>query len=454
MSERTRRFMECKFIKERMKRITQEFDVTFVGAGIGGLSGACVLKERRPGTTVAILEKEEEVGQGTSHPDHNTGCAHTGCFYPEGSVKAIAVREGFCWLREFHETHSLVRRDIGKIIAASEGGDGAFLRRYQSQALSNGQRPESVKLLSGDELRAEHEPLLSGSVTEGLLLEDCFIFDAGGVMSALKKDLKESGVTIKTGCEVRDIQARPEGWLIVTNEGEFMTRHVVSHAGTHADRIAAMTGGAQDWRIVPVLGAYFELTAEADIRHMIYEPTRKPPFLGVHIMPGADGRPCIGPDVFFSPYRERVGEETSVMGWLTRIVEPFRNIVGFSTVRGAPHFFPIADFYASMLASPDGRAEIVRHFFKGQFATDVQRLINPDLLLIDQSQVTPLKSGIRAQNLDLKTGEISLDMGKEVVVNPHNGDSLAVHDKMPGSPGFTASVGKARWIMKEILEAI
>jgi L-2-hydroxyglutarate oxidase len=146
---------------------TPELDVLVIGGGIGGLSGARVLNEAKPGAKIVLLEKEAEVGRGTSHENHNTNTGHTGAFYKPGSLKATSAREGFHWLREYHDEKGLKRRDTGKIIAGTLPEDIGLLQQYFKQALANGQRPESVKLLDGDELRAEQEPFLSPNVTQG-----------------------------------------------------------------------------------------------------------------------------------------------------------------------------------------------------------------------------------------------------------------------------------------------
>lgn len=431
---------------------TPRYDVAIIGGGIGGLSAAKVLSDEHPDASIILCEKEDTVGQGTSRGDHNTNTAHTGAFYPVNSLKAVSARKGFRFLRDYHDQKGLVRRDIGKIIAASEEGDGPLIEKYYRQAVANGQRPESVSIISGDELRSEHEPLLGKNVESGLLLRDCFLFDADGVMRELAKDLERSGVTVGTDLEVLEVTALPEGWLVKTSRGEFIAKHLVNQAGTHADRIAKMTGGAQDWKIIPVMGSYFELDEPADFRHAIYEPTRRPPFLGVHIMPGQNGKPFMGPDVFFSPYRERIGEETKKRRLKDWILEPFGNLIGFSET--GKNAFPNADFYLGMLGSAEGRAEVRKHFHRREFSQDVQRLVNPDLLTIDPGRIHYLRSGIRAQALDLVEGKILQDMDREILLNPHNLDSLAIHDKMPGSPGFTASVGKAAWLVGEIREKL
>jgi hypothetical protein len=106
-----------------------------------------------------------------------------------------------------------------------------------------------------------------------------------------------------------------------------------------------------------------------------------------------------------------------------------------------------------MGAKKDGRAEVWKHLNEHAFAQDVQRLINRDLLELKGADFSPLRSGIRAQAIDLCTGKVLQDLAKEELANPLNPKSLFISDKMPGSPGFTASVGKARWMTASLMAA-
>jgi (S)-2-hydroxyglutarate dehydrogenase len=423
-----------------------------IGGGIGGLSTMRVLGEKYPKAKIVLLEKEPSLGQGTSRSDHNTGTGHTGAFYAPGTAKAIAANQGFTWLRNYHREKGLPIRNVGKIIAASMPGDDLFLKKYQQQATANGQK--AAVILSGDELRATYEPLLSKKITAGLYLPEAYLFDADGVMKAMAEDISRKGGIILTNQKVLDIKALTEGWLVRTQTGEYIAQHIINSAGTHADRIAHRVGGAKTWKIMPVMGSYVELNKVVDWRTAVYEPTRNPPFLGVHVMPGINGKPFMGPDVFFSPLRERAGNETtSTHSIFKRLYEMADNIIGFPRdVRALSlrRLFPNLQFYAGMGATTDGRAEVWKHFNMHAFARDAQRLINRDLLELKGSDFSPLRSGIRAQAIDLTTGKVLQDLAKEEIANPLKPASLFISDKMPGSPGFTASVGKARWITESL----
>lgn len=411
-----------------------------------------VLGEKHPNAKIMLLEKEPSLGQGTSRSDHNTGTGHTGAFYAPGSAKATAANEGFRWLQNYHHEKGLPIRNVGKIIAASMPGDNLFLQKYQRQATANGQK--SAVILSGDELRGKYEPLLSKTITEGLYLPEAYLFDADGVMKAMAKDIECKGGILKTSHTVLGIKAITEGWLVRTQKAEYIAQHIINSAGTHADRIARMVGGAKTWKIMPVMGSYVELNKVVDWRTAVYEPTRNPPFLGVHVMPGITGKPFMGPDVFFSPLRERSGNETSLpQSIFKKLYEAADNIIGLPRnliALSGNGLVPNLQFYAGMGAKKDGRAEVWKHLNLSAFAQDAQRLINRDLLELKASDFSPLRSGIRAQAIDLLTGKVLQDLAKEETPHPLKPSCRFISDKMPGSPGFTASVGKARWMTESV----
>ena len=61
----------------------QRADVIVIGGGIVGLATAWQIQRRKPGTVVAILEKEAALGQHQS--GRNSGVLHSGVYYKPGS---------------------------------------------------------------------------------------------------------------------------------------------------------------------------------------------------------------------------------------------------------------------------------------------------------------------------------------------------------------------------------
>ena len=60
--------------------------IVIVGGGIVGLAAAREILQRRPGTSLILLEKEATIGQ--HQTGHNSGVIHSGIYYVPGSLKA------------------------------------------------------------------------------------------------------------------------------------------------------------------------------------------------------------------------------------------------------------------------------------------------------------------------------------------------------------------------------
>jgi L-2-hydroxyglutarate oxidase LhgO len=82
-----------------------EFDVAVIGGGIVGLASALALSERHPGLSIAVLEKEKEVG--SHQTGHNSGVIHAGIYYKPGSYKAKLCVEGVRSLKRFCEENGI-----------------------------------------------------------------------------------------------------------------------------------------------------------------------------------------------------------------------------------------------------------------------------------------------------------------------------------------------------------
>ena len=81
------------------------YDVAIVGGGIVGLATGSALLDRSPSLRVAILEKEDRVGQ--HQTGHNSGVIHSGIYYRPGSLKATLCRDGAQRLIRFCEERGI-----------------------------------------------------------------------------------------------------------------------------------------------------------------------------------------------------------------------------------------------------------------------------------------------------------------------------------------------------------
>jgi L-2-hydroxyglutarate oxidase LhgO len=238
---------------------------------------------------------------------------------------------------------------------------------------------------------------------------------------AYAHDVREAGGEVHTGRSLRAIRRLPDRVVLETGAGELETRHLVTCAGLHADRVAALSGGAREPRIVPFRGDYWQLRPEARhlCRNLIY-PVPDPafPFLGVHgTRRIGTGEVWLGPNAVLAFARE---------GYRRRDLRP-RDLAQALANRG---FQRLARRYWRM-----GAVEMWRDYSKRAFWRSVRRYL-PDVELKD---MMPGPSGVRAQALD-PAGALVDDF-----VVDAQGDRI-LHVRNAPSPAATSSLAIGRLV--------
>ena len=100
------------------------------------------------------------------------------------------------------------------------------------------------------------------------------------------------GVEYYLGHEVTSISRLNGVTILHTPKGEVQAKNVITCGGLYSDKIALMTGGHRDPKIVPFRGDYLILKPEKNylVKGNIYPvPDPEFPFLGVHFTPRMDG---------------------------------------------------------------------------------------------------------------------------------------------------------------------
>jgi 2-hydroxyglutarate dehydrogenase len=266
-------------------------DVAVVGGGIVGLAVARELALRRPGSSVCVLEKEDDLG--THQTGHNSGVIHAGIYYAPGSMKAELCVRGAARLYEYCEAKEVPFKRCGKLIVALDESEVPRLEELRRRGTANGVR--GLRWLDADGLR-EVEPHAAG--VAALHSPATGIVDFQGVARAYADDLLASGGSIATGCEVRKLSAGPGSLLIDHSHGTTEAGYAVCCAGAWSDRLAVRAGADPDPRIVRFRGAYLQLAPARRnlVRSLIYPvPDPSLPFLGVHLTKRIDGEVLIGP---------------------------------------------------------------------------------------------------------------------------------------------------------------
>jgi len=389
--------------------MTDRADLVVVGGGIVGLATAYRLLEARPGLRLVVVEKEDALA--AHQTGRNSGVIHSPNTYAPGSLKARLCAEGMHDALAFADEHGIPYEICGELIVATEEAELPRLAAIAERARANG---VTLREMGPQEMRGV-EPEVRG--LRALHVPGTGIIDWGRFALALADAVRARGGEIRTGVEVTAIRRAGDDLVLETTAGAIATRDLVTCAGLHADRLAAMTGHAGGIRIVPFRGDYAVLRPEAQrfCRALIYPvPDPRFPFLGVHLTRRIDGAVWAGPNAVLAYARE---------GYRRRDVDA-RELAGVLGDRG---FLRLAGRFWRA-----GAAEMVRDLSLRLFLRALRRY-TPGVTLSD---LTWGPSGIRAQALR-RNGSLVEDFA--IARGPH-----VLHVQNAPSPAATASLAIGR----------
>jgi len=177
------------------------YDVVVIGAGILGLAAAREILARRPGTRVAVLEKEASIaGHQTGR---NSGVIHTGIYYAPGSLKARLCVAGSRALYEYSERHGIPTERCGKLIVAVDEAELPGLETLYRRGFENG--VAGLEMVGPDRIR-ELEP--HGVGLRAILSPGTGIVDFSRVAAAMAAEITAAGADVLTGHEVDRLEDR------------------------------------------------------------------------------------------------------------------------------------------------------------------------------------------------------------------------------------------------------
>ena len=399
----------------------RSFDIVVIGAGILGLAAGRELLQRYPRLRLGVLEKEPGIGQ--HQTGHNSGVLHSGIYYAPGSLKARLCVQGQRELYAYCEQKGIPTDRCGKVIVASTAAELPRLDNLYERGQANG--VQGLEMIGPERLR-EIEPHCVG--IKALFSPNTGIVDFSRVTRAYAADVSAAGGEVLPGYGVERISDRPGRGIQHTTAGDMEAQHVVACAGLHADRVARLSGGPRDPRIVPFRGDYWVLRPDRRelARNLIYPvPDPSFPFLGVHFTRRIeDGSVWLGPNAVLAFSRE---------GYRRRDVRP-RDLAEALAYRGFQRL--AARFWQT------GMQEMVRDFSKEAFLRSLQVYV-PELTMAD---LLPGPSGVRAQALAADGSLVD-----DFVFNTQG--NRIVHVRNAPSPGATSSLAIGRMIADTATQA-
>ncbi len=350
------------------------YDVVVVGGGIVGLATAFKLLRQRPGAAVLVLEKENSVG--FHQTGHNSGVLHSGIYYKPGSLKARVAVRGAGEMVRFCEEHGVPFELSGKVIVAASEEERPRLEALLERGNENG--VPGLRVISVEELR-DIEPHARG--VAALHSASTGIVSFRAVAEAMASAIEKAGGHVRTSARLLGFGRERDAVRLHTEAGDLLAKRVVTAAGLHADRVAALSGAEPSARIVPFRGEYYRLRPESRglVRGLIYPvPDPRFPFLGVHFTRRIDGEVEAGPNAVLAFAREGY-RKTDVRA---------RDLWDMARFPGT--------FRMARKHWRTGIGEYYRSFSKSAFVRKLQRLV-PELT---EGDLGPGGSGVRAMALE------------------------------------------------------
>uniref|UniRef100_A0A915PLT7 L-2-hydroxyglutarate dehydrogenase, mitochondrial n=1 Tax=Setaria digitata TaxID=48799 RepID=A0A915PLT7_9BILA len=357
-----------------------QFDIVVVGGGIIGCATARQLKISNPELKIALLEKEEHLAPHQS--GHNSGVLHAGIYYAPGSLKAKLCVRGIDLAYKYCDEHKIPYKKTGKLIVAVE--------------------PMEVPRLEG--LKALWSPHTG-------------IVDWGLVTKSYAKSFEKRGGFVYTKHPLKRLSL-----------SKIHCKYVITCCGLQSDRVAKLSGGTLEPKIVPFRGEYLLLTSESKkklVTTNIYPvPNPHLPFLGVHFTPRMNGDVWLGPNAVLAYKRE---------GYSYFQVSLF-DLYDTLAYRGTRRL--IYKFFGH------GMKELYRGIWIRAQVKQLQRFM-PDLRISD---VKRGPAGVRAQALDPNG-----DLVDDFIFDSGQGElsQFVLHVRNAPSPGATSSLAIAEMISEK-----
>ncbi|MCX4766649.1 FAD-dependent oxidoreductase [Streptomyces sp. NBC_01275] len=265
------------------------YDVAVVGAGVVGCAVARELA-RHPRLKVALVEAEDDVGQGTSKA--NTAILHTGFDAVPGTLEARLVREGARLLAAYAAESGIPLEPVGALLVAWDEEQLAALPRLSEKAERNDYR--EARLLGPAELY-DREPHLGPGALGALHVPGESVICPWTTPLAYATQAVRHGVHLHLNSRVEQVSRDEGSHVLGTGRGVLRARRLVNAAGLHADALDRLLGH-DDFTVTPRRGQLivYDTFARALVRHILL-PVPTALGKGVLVAPTVYGNVLLGP---------------------------------------------------------------------------------------------------------------------------------------------------------------
>ncbi|MDN0200059.1 FAD-dependent oxidoreductase [Streptomyces sp. S.PNR 29] len=267
----------------------EPYDVAIVGAGVVGCATARALA-RHPRLRVALVEAQDDVGQGTSKA--NTAILHTGFDATPGSLEARLVREGARALAAYAAESGIPVEPVGALLVAWDEEQLAALPRLAEKAERN--EYHATRIMGADEAYA-HEPHLGPGALGALHVPGESIVCPWTTTLAYATQAVRHGVHLHLDSPVHRVSRQNDTHVLATSRGTLRARWLVNTAGLHADTLDRQLGH-HDFTVTPRRGQLivYDKLARGLVRHILL-PVPTSLGKGVLVAPTVHGNVLLGP---------------------------------------------------------------------------------------------------------------------------------------------------------------
>ncbi len=281
------------------------YDVIIIGAGVSG--SACARELTKYNLKIAVLEKEADVCCQTSKA--NSGIVHAGYDAKPGSMKAKMNVQGAAMMPQLCKDLDISYKNNGSFVVSNSEEGKEILEKLLEQGKENGVK--DLCILDAKGLR-ELEPNISEEAKWGLYAKSAGIVCPFDLNIAMAENAAENGAEFFFEAGVLDIKKQEQGFLVVTENGDFTTRSIVNAAGVYADEIHNMVC-ENKIHITARKGEYCLLDKDAGdhVERTIFSlPTNAGK--GVLVAPTVHGNLLVGPNA--TDIAEKEGTNTTGEG--------------------------------------------------------------------------------------------------------------------------------------------
>lgn len=264
------------------------YDILILGAGVSGC--ACARELSRYDASLLVVDKEDDVGMGTSKA--NSAIVHAGYDCAPGTLMARLNVEGNALMGPLARDLDIPFRRNGSLVVCTEPGQRPRLEALLAQGVQNG--VEGLRILEREELSAL-EPHLSPRVCAALYAPSAGILCPFTLVVALAENAFENGAEFRLGTAVETLRREDGHFVAETSRGPIRARAVVNAAGVYADRFHNLFA-SKKLHITPRRGDYCILDKAAGplVERTIF-PLPGRLGKGILVAPTIHGNTLLGP---------------------------------------------------------------------------------------------------------------------------------------------------------------